>query len=138
MSFFVSVVLSPVVCGGEQPPEPGEGRNGADSAAASPRRQHPPPSLNNHRAPPRRHVTGEAPPGQRPIGRRGGGRRLVGAAFSLPLFPPPSPPPRCPPSPREGGESRDFREPVRKGHKQNKPRSRMEGPGRSARGGAPC
>lgn len=43
-----------------------------------------------------------------------------------------------PPFPREGGESRDFREPVRKGHKQNKPQSRMEGPGRSARGGAPC
>lgn len=32
-------------------------------------------------------------------------------------------------SPRDGGESRDFREPVRKGHKQNKPQSGMEGPG---------
>lgn len=51
--------------------------------------------------------------------------------FRLPLS-------SLPPSPREGGESRDFREPVRKGHKQNKPQSRMEGPGRSARGGAPC
>lgn len=87
-------------------------------------------ALNTPRAPLRRHVTGEAPAGAAPHWPTG--RWL---AIGWRRFPPL---PSRPPFPREGGESRDFREPVRKGHKQNKPRSRMEGPGRTARGGAPC
>lgn len=87
-------------------------------------------ALNTPRAPLRRHVTGEATAGAAPHWSAG-----CWLAIGWRRFPPPV---SRPPFPREGGESRDFREPVRKGHKQNKPRSRMEGPGRSGRGGAPC
>lgn len=46
--------------------------------------------------------------------------------------------PARPSLPREGGESRDFREPVRKGHKQNKPRAAWRGRAGARRAAPPA
>lgn len=69
-----------------------------------------------------RHVIGV--PGQdKPLIGGDAGRLVIGPKLAGPRLPPP---PRR--GPREGGESRDFREPVRKDINKTNPRQHGEGP----------
>lgn len=71
----------------------------------------------------RRHVTGVPCQAELRIGLAAG-RLVIGPKRAGPRLPPP--PPRR--GPREGGESRDFREPVRKDINKTNPRQHGEGP----------